>query len=320
MRRIFLVAVPVILLLGAVTWTVLALGGPYNVPWSTVDGGGGESAGGSYALKGTAGQPEAGSKLVGGSYGLTGGFGPGVAGGPPPSAAKAVASLRTAVDVWLPENDSAAGVAIGIPQVVDASTGLPLPNVLLGAYAASLTYPPDPPLPPDFIAVLGCRLKPPFETGACNTSGDPNGIVILSGLAPQGAPWPVDPLAFVPLRLLGCVQNVGTVTLTFSQVVDVNGDPLDPGPPVVRTFRRGDAKPDGVVAISDVLYIRQYLVGLRPLGDGPGQVNAVNAASVKQDGAFDKITTADVLYLAQLLVGMRDGCFSLLPAAEPPER
>lgn len=45
----------------------------YAIDWWTVDGGGGESTGEGYILKGTVGQPDAG-RLQGGDYGLQGGF------------------------------------------------------------------------------------------------------------------------------------------------------------------------------------------------------------------------------------------------------
>ena len=45
----------------------------YLVDWSTIDGGGGTSAGGDYTLTGTIGQPDAGT-MSGGSFTLTGGF------------------------------------------------------------------------------------------------------------------------------------------------------------------------------------------------------------------------------------------------------
>jgi hypothetical protein len=47
--------------------------GPYDLPWWTIDGGGGVSSGGAYELAGTSGQPDAGL-LTGGGYELTGGF------------------------------------------------------------------------------------------------------------------------------------------------------------------------------------------------------------------------------------------------------
>jgi len=49
-------------------------GGPYNLSRFTVSGGGGYSAGGSYTLAGTIGQPDAGNELTGGAYALRGGF------------------------------------------------------------------------------------------------------------------------------------------------------------------------------------------------------------------------------------------------------
>jgi hypothetical protein len=49
-------------------------GGPYDLSWSTVDGGGHTfSTGGDYSLGGTIGQPDPGL-LVGGDYTLGGGF------------------------------------------------------------------------------------------------------------------------------------------------------------------------------------------------------------------------------------------------------
>jgi predicted amidohydrolase YtcJ len=61
-------------------WAAAQSGGPYELTWSTVDGGGYTfSQGGSYALGGTVGQPDAGS-MAGGGYTLSGGFWPGGAG------------------------------------------------------------------------------------------------------------------------------------------------------------------------------------------------------------------------------------------------
>lgn len=48
----------------------------YQIVWSTIDGGGGQSTGGQYVLTGTIGQPDA-SYSAGGNYELLGGFWPG---------------------------------------------------------------------------------------------------------------------------------------------------------------------------------------------------------------------------------------------------
>jgi hypothetical protein len=54
-----------------------AQGTVYDLSWWTVDGGSGILSGGSYALVGTIGQPDAGPTLGGGRYTLVGGFWPG---------------------------------------------------------------------------------------------------------------------------------------------------------------------------------------------------------------------------------------------------
>jgi hypothetical protein len=70
--RIFVIVSVALLLLASVA---LANGG-YEIPWFTVDGGGGESTGGGLMLAGTVGQMDAGV-LSGGTYTLAGGFWPG---------------------------------------------------------------------------------------------------------------------------------------------------------------------------------------------------------------------------------------------------
>jgi cell division septation protein DedD len=72
------VASALALLLAAALPSLAQSGGPYDLSWSTIDGGGHTfSTGGSYSLGGTAGQPDAGA-LSGGVYTLVGGFWPGI--------------------------------------------------------------------------------------------------------------------------------------------------------------------------------------------------------------------------------------------------
>ena len=56
--------------------TFAQTGGQYELSWSTIDGGGGQSSGGPYVLTGTIGQPDA-AYSSGGKYELLGGFWPG---------------------------------------------------------------------------------------------------------------------------------------------------------------------------------------------------------------------------------------------------
>lgn len=58
---------------------VLASNGVYTLKWWTVDTGGGNSAGGSYSVIGTIGQPEAGGLSTGSDYRIIGGVWAGVA-------------------------------------------------------------------------------------------------------------------------------------------------------------------------------------------------------------------------------------------------
>ncbi len=46
----------------------------YSIGWYKIAGGGGASAGGTYQVTGTIGQPDASGALTGGNYSLTGGF------------------------------------------------------------------------------------------------------------------------------------------------------------------------------------------------------------------------------------------------------
>jgi hypothetical protein len=78
MRRVALVLL-LVALLGLVSAAQAQQGGPYDLTWWTVDGGGGLVQGGGYTLTGTAGQPEPAPALTGGGLTLTGGFWPGAA-------------------------------------------------------------------------------------------------------------------------------------------------------------------------------------------------------------------------------------------------
>ena len=73
-RTIFLALGPIGLLVLAASAAWGQSGGPYDLTWSTVDGGGATPlAGGQFSLGGTAGQPDAGA-LHGGPLAVLGGF------------------------------------------------------------------------------------------------------------------------------------------------------------------------------------------------------------------------------------------------------
>ncbi len=71
MRRVMMWMTALLLWAGASAQS----GGPYDLSWWTIDGGGVTFAtGGVYNLGGTIGQPDASNALAGGPYSLTGGF------------------------------------------------------------------------------------------------------------------------------------------------------------------------------------------------------------------------------------------------------
>lgn len=61
------------LLLTAIFSSALSLKAQFSIPWSTINGGGGQTSGGSFSLHGTIGQADAGA-ASGGVYAMTGGF------------------------------------------------------------------------------------------------------------------------------------------------------------------------------------------------------------------------------------------------------
>lgn len=84
MRRKLFLGVALLILAVTLASALIAApdspGGGLTISWWTVDGGGGTSEGGSFALSGTAGQPDAGT-MSGGLYALSGGFWSGGRGG-----------------------------------------------------------------------------------------------------------------------------------------------------------------------------------------------------------------------------------------------
>jgi hypothetical protein len=56
------------------SFAVAQTGGVFDLAWSTIDGGGGSSSGGSYALNGTSGQSDAAGLSGNGNFTLNSGF------------------------------------------------------------------------------------------------------------------------------------------------------------------------------------------------------------------------------------------------------
>jgi hypothetical protein len=82
--RASLIIAALILLLLTTVGVLLAQNG-FDIPWWTVDGGGGVAMGGNYTLAGTMGQSDAGAPLEGGDYALYGGHWHGAEGNAEPA-------------------------------------------------------------------------------------------------------------------------------------------------------------------------------------------------------------------------------------------
>ena len=63
----------ILMLIGASCLSTRVLAQQYSIDWYTIDGGGGTSTNGQFAIAGTIGQPDAG-QLTGGNYTIEGGF------------------------------------------------------------------------------------------------------------------------------------------------------------------------------------------------------------------------------------------------------
>ena len=223
--------------------------------------------------------------------------------------AEAVTDLVAAQDtdnVLLPT-----GVKPVITLIRDALSEVTLPGRLIKSYEANIIYPVT---GADAAIATDCILKSPFTgtPGICAIGSGVVNLQVSTGVTGSGVTAPLDPLAFVSLRLLGSNNpstGLTTVNLDFVEILDDLGDPMPQvSPPDSRTFLRGDAQADENISIGDALFIAQHIVAplFRPAGEGVGEVNPVNAGSVNHDSPDDVISLADAIRIAQFLVGIRD--------------
>ena len=153
-----------------------------------------------------------------------------------------------------------------------------------------------------------------FTTIAVNTDNG-IGLATFNGIATAGVPAPAD-LSQAVTRPVGSNQLTCQVTLDVTSLTDNGGNPVQVTTSQAQILQRGDARADGTINIADALFIAQYLVGLRDACTAALDttcLHLVNAASVRQDGAFDKTTIADALFIDQYLVGLRDEFYNVAP-------
>jgi hypothetical protein len=99
----------------------------YSIDWFTIDGGGGTSTGGVYALSGTIGQPDVGISS-GGNYTLQGGFWPGVLVVPPTGDAPALFIQLNGANVALSWSPAPPGFVLEVSDNVSSTAWNPAPS------------------------------------------------------------------------------------------------------------------------------------------------------------------------------------------------
>ena len=214
--------------------------------------------------------------------------------------ASGIVSLMAETSIILEkDSDNVIVATVYIDRIYDPNTGLDavIPGGV-GAYEAVVTANPA------GIEILSVRGVSPFDSPSFDSG---TGIFAVSGVASPAQPANT-PVAKIVLRLVGNAVTPYDLTVEFQLIESADS----PGMNVPEessnslTFRRGDAKEDGVVNIVDAMFLAQYTVGLRALSE----LNISNAASVRQDGTGDTINIVDAMFIAQYTVGLRDNEFN----------
>lgn len=206
------------------------------------------------------------------------------------------------------DNSGYAYVAGAINRFYDFNTMATLPVADgIGSYSAYMSY-----------AAGGVSMKfgssvapfispvPSLDAGGTMSS--------ITGSQTGSAPVPPRELFRLYPWIDGSKDVSYTVLLRFNTITRAGGGQIPQGADVTRSFVRGDANGSGTVNITDALFIAQYLVGLRTLGETATTVNAVNAATPRNDSLSlgSTINITDALFIAQMLAGLRDASYIMI--------
>ncbi len=200
------------------------------------------------------------------------------------------------------------GVALAgarVENVYDPGTGQPMevPGGI-SAYRAKVSYDPAQ------INILDVRGgEPPFDGQPIFNIDNEAGEATFAAFQTAAEPQPAITVADLAVRLVGSALDQAKVELSFIEIVDGDGNLILAKETDCQVFQRGDAKVDREITMADPLFIAQYLVDIREIGEGLEFTHPINAASVRHDDAGDEITMADALFIAQYLVGLRDHRF-----------
>ncbi|MBI4334357.1 MAG: PD40 domain-containing protein [Chloroflexi bacterium] len=162
------------------------------------------------------------------------------------------------------------------------------------------------------INVMDVKGAGPFST-VTPTIQNAAGSTRVSATQSSSAPQAPLTLVGVAPRIIGSASVAQTISLTFTSLLDVTSGANIPADGVKTfTVRRGDARNDGTVDMSDALFIAQYRVGIREPGETTSFTHIVNGASVKLESTVtgEKLDMNDALFIAQYRVGLRDDSFN----------
>ncbi len=201
---------------------------------------------------------------------------------------------------------------ININRIYNPSTGLDQQaNGGIAAYDLTLSYPGG--TTGDAVNIMAVKGMAPFSSPTAGTVPSTSGTLNINSFQTGSAPQAPLTLAQVAPRIIGSSAVSQNIVLTFATLADVAAG-ADMPADGTKTYivKRGDARQDGVIAISDALFIAQTLAGLRDVGEGTTFTHAVNGASVKLETTTtgEKLTIADALLIAQKLAGLRDDSFN----------
>lgn len=208
--------------------------------------------------------------------------------------------------------DGIAWLDINVNRIFNPSTGqdVEAPGGI-GAYEFVLTYPGG--ASGNAINIGAIRTVDPFSATAGPVPPSSTGAMTIAGLQTSGAPQAPATLVRVAPRIIGSALVSHNLVMTFNTLSDVaTGANIPADGPRTYVLQRGDARKDGIVDMSDALFIAQFRVGIRLQGDTTLLTHIVNGASVQLEATNtgEKATMNDALFIAQYRVNLRDASFN----------
>jgi hypothetical protein len=201
--------------------------------------------------------------------------------------------------------DGAIGLKLSVDRVSDPLTDEDL-DAALESFQAQLAYDHA------CLRILAVR-DLDFATSSVSIDNG-SGVATFDGTAPGGVQVPTG-LGHALTRLVGSNRSSCTATMQITLLTDHDGNTVAVTGDLVRDLLRGDARADRTINIADAMFIAQGLAGSRAACAATVDaacLHSVNAASVRPDGVFDRMTIADARFIAQYLAGLRDGNYQLV--------